>query len=295
MKNIRTVSGALALVLCASLLASVASAASPQLVAARNCRRMVTTQGRNYAKKRLTLLLNCVDKLLNCEVQAEVDGTNQTNCRSKAKDSCNNWLAAAATSTLSKAEAVFDTKATQACLVLGLAGAQSTAPGGLWFANDATCGASPDLPTLITCLRGEIEPQVDATVAQVKPRAGILLTNIGLGDQFPNIPLPPTVTVVISATAPGSGVLVNPGTINVPVGSALEIQGDPNLSCGGGPSNGHLDVTVGAQTVQIKEPWGPSIFAILGPYTATGSLSYTISLKDSSCMDSTSGSVSVGP
>jgi hypothetical protein len=172
---------------------------------------------------------------------------------------------------------------------------ESAAAGGLWYANDGDCSGSPDIPTLIDCLREQIEAEVDGVAGEVKPRAGILLANMGLGDEFPNLPLPPTVTVVIGATAPGSGVLVNPGTINVPVGSALRIEGDPNLSCGGGATNGRLDVTVGTQLVQVKEPWGPTRFAILGPYLSAGTLPYTIDLKDSSCMDATSGDVDVVP
>ncbi len=42
----------------------------------------VSIQGRNYAKKRLNLILNCVAKLLKCEIELEVDGTNPNTCRS---------------------------------------------------------------------------------------------------------------------------------------------------------------------------------------------------------------------
>lgn len=292
----RKLSGPLALAVLASILSvPPATAASPQLIEAKRCRKAVSIQGRNYAKKRLALLLNCVDRLLKCEIISEVDGSNQNGCRSIAEDSCNARLGSGGTTTLSKAQAAFDTKAAAACVVFGLPAMQSAAAGGLWFANDVECGASPDIPTLVDCLRDEIEQEVDGIVGQVKPRAGILLTNMGLGDEFPNLPLPPTVTVVISSTAPGSGVLVNPGTINVPVGSALRIEGDPGLACGGGASNGRLEITVGSQVVQIKEPWGPGEPAFFGPYTAPATLAYDIDLKDSSCMDSTSGDVDVVP
>jgi hypothetical protein len=61
--------------------------------------------------------------------------------------------------------------------------------------------------------------------------------------------------------------------------------------------NGKLTITVGsgatAQQRVLQEPYGPSEAAIFGPYTATATLPYTIQLKDKSCSDTTSGSVSV--
>ena len=298
MKNriTRITSAAIALGLLAAMLAPErAGAASVQLTEAKRCRKAISTQGRTYAKKRLGLMLNCVDRLLKCEILAEVDNTNQNACRGLAEDSCNDRLGAGSTTTLSKAQASFDTKAAAGCVVFGLASMQSTAAGGLWYANDGDCGGAPDLPSLVDCLREEVEQEVDAVVGQTKPRAGILLANMGLGDEFPNLPLPPTVTVVVSATGAGTGVLVNPGTINVPVGSALRIEGDPNLSCGGGGSNGNLTATVGAQIANVKEPWGPTRFVILGPFTTVGTVPYTFDLKDQSCDDSVSGDVNVVP
>ena len=272
-----------------------AGAASATLTEAKRCRKGVSTQGRVYAKKRLNVMLNCVNKLVKCEILEEVDATNQNACRTLAEDSCNKRLGAAADSTLSKAQASYDAKATGSCLVFDLPDMLNNGAGGLWYDNDAACNGSPDVPTLVECLREEVEEEIDGVVGETAPRAGILLTNMGLGDEFPNLPLPPTVTVVVSATAPGSGILVNPGTINVPVGSALRIEGDPNLSCGGGASNGNLTATIGAQTANVKEPWGPTRYVILGPFTAVGTVPYTFDLKDQSCNDSTSGDVNVVP
>lgn len=294
--TIRTVAVAAAAGLLASLLAvDGASAASVQLTEAKRCRKAISTQGRVYAKKRLGLLLNCVDKLLKCEILEEVDSTNQNGCRGLAEDSCNDRLGSGSTTTLSKAQASFDSKAAGSCVVFGLTDMLATGSGGLWYGNDGNCSGSADIPTLMDCLRDEVEQEVDGVVGEVKPRAGILLANMGLGDEFPNLPLPPTVTVVVAATAPGSGVLVNPGTINVPVGSALRIEGDPNLSCGGGAMNGNLTATIGSQVANVKEPWGPTRFVILGPFTTVGVVPYTFDLKDQSCDDSTSGNVNVTP
>ncbi len=292
-RMIRTIAVAAAVGVLAS--ASVEYASAATYAAAKGCRKQVTTQGRSYAKKRLGYLLNCVDKLLKCEVLAEVDNTNQNSCRSLAEDSCNKRLGAAADSAMSKAQESFDTKATTSCVLVGLADMLSTGPGGLWYQNDASCNGSADVPTLVECLREEVEEEVDQVVGQVKPRAGILLANMGLGDEYPGLPLPPTVTVVMAATAPGSGVLVDPGTINVPAGSALRIEGDPaTLPCGMGPGqNGKLTVTVGSQTFTLKEPYGANVFALAGPFIASGTIPYTIDLKDSSCDDTASGDVNV--
>ncbi|HZR82533.1 MAG TPA: hypothetical protein VFD92_15670 [Candidatus Binatia bacterium] len=271
--------------------------ASPAFDAAKSCRKQLTVQGRNYYKKRLTHILNCVDKLLKCEILFEVDSINVNNCRAAARDSCNARLGSQADSALSKAIALFDTKTATACLALDIGPMLSTSAGGLWFGNDGSCGTSADVPTLVQCVRDEVEDLVDGVVAQVKPRAALLLGNAGLGDEFPNIPLPPATDVVISATAAGSGVLVNPGTINVPQGNVLRITGDSTtLPCStgmGNGNNGKLTITVGSQEQQITEPYGPSEVALFGPYTATATIPYLIDLKDQGCMDQTSGDVSV--
>ncbi|MBY0279351.1 hypothetical protein K2Z84_28785 [Candidatus Binatia bacterium] len=272
------------------LAVEVTHAASVTLTEATRCRKAITTQGRVYAKKRLGLLLGCVDKLLKCEILSEVDGGNQNACRTLAEDSCNDRLGSGSTTTLGKAQASFDEKAGASCVVFDLPGMLSTAAGGLWYANDATCAASPDVPTLIDCIRGQIEQEVDAAVGNTKPRAGILLANMGLGDEFPNLPLPPVQTLVVGAASPGT--IQPPGAINLPAGTALRVEGDPGLACTGGSSNnGNLTITVGTQSATIKEPWGPTRFALFGPYTTSGSVAYTIDLKDQSCNDSASGNV----
>lgn len=293
-RTIRTV----AIALCAGLMVGAYAdhASAANYAASKGCRKQITTQGRGYAKKRLGYLLNCVDKLLKCEVLAEVDNTNQNACRSLAEDSCNKRLGAAVDSSMSKAQASFDTKASSACVLVGLADMLSTGPGGLWYQNDASCNSSPDVPTLVECLREEVEQEVDQVAGQVKPRAGILLANMGLGDEYPNLPLPPTVTQVVTATAPASGTLVNPGTINLPAGSALRIEGDSvTLPCGGPGQNGKLTVTVGTQTFTLKEPYGPTRFALAGPFLTVGSVPYTIDYKDASCDDTVTGNVNVTP
>ena len=225
----------------------------------------------------------------------EVDEVNPNSCRELAVKSCEGRLGSGPDTTLSRAKVAFDVKSSTICLTLDLPEMLSTAAGGLWYENDAECGAAPDIPTLVDCVRENVEAEVDATVANVKPRAALLLANVGLGDEFPGIPLPPTVDVVVSATAAGSGVLVDPSTINVPVGSALRITGNPNLSCGGGGSNGRLMITVGTQELQIKEPWGPSEVAIFGPFTAAATIAYAIDFKDQACDDTASGDVNVTP
>ncbi len=271
-------------------------ATSDTLAAAQKCRKTMSSQGKSYAKKRLGSILGCVDKLLKCEIELEVDGTNANGCRSTAISGCTSKIGPAVDSGLSKAAAKFDEKVASACLLTGVTPMLSAAAGGLWYGNSTNCGTSVDVPTLVACVRGDLEVQVDALVSTAKPRASLLLDNAGLGANFPDLVRPPTVDVVVAATAPASGVLVSPGNINVPAGSALKLSGDAaTLPCGGGPTNGRLTITVGsgptAQDLQLKEPFGPNEVAIFGPYTASAMLPYTIELKDSSCDDTVSGTV----
>jgi hypothetical protein len=274
------------------------AAASPAFDAAKKCRKQLTVQGRNYYKKRVTHLLNCIDRLLKCEVLQEVDGGNQNACRSLANDLCNRRLRSAADSMISKAQGFFDTKVTASCLLQDISGMLSTGAGGLWFMNDGACNGSGDVPTLVECIREqEVEPLADAVVARTKPRAALLLANMGLGDEYPNIPLPggAPVTVTLMGTAPSTNgnTLVDPGTINVAAGQVLKFVGDSSLICNPGGMNGKVTITIDGQVHQLKEPYDGSELALFGPYTTSGTRPYTIELKEGPCTDDATGDVSV--
>lgn len=297
---------ALLLVLVATLCyvpvkASTATAASDELRAATKCRRVLTAKGRSYAALRRRLLQVCAKKLLKCELKFELDGDNPGTCRSRAEDGCKRSLQDVPDSRLNKVAARFDQTATASCEDAGIAALLSTVAGGLWFGNDLACGASADVPTLIPCLRGELEAFVDESVGRMEPRAGVLLDNAGLGAGFPDLPRPPTTDVVVDATAPDSGDIVNPGTIVSPTGNAIRFTGDPDLSCGGG-KNGKLTVRLTADPndpcndpdayeLQIKEPYGTDASATFGPFV--GDLNYCLKLKDSQCDDEETGVVDV--
>jgi hypothetical protein len=292
-------------------LAGAAAADSPTLTAAKACRKAITAKGKTYANKRRSLLLACAGKLLKCQLALEVEGTNPATCLSTAITACTSKLGTLPTSSLSTAQTKFHDTTVTACLPFSFAAIMSNAAGGLWFGNDATCSASADLPTLITCLRTEIDVKVDQVVGRVNPRAGLLLDNIGLGSNFPNLPRPPTSAVVISATAPGSGTLVNPGTISVSNGTSVTFSGDSStLPCGGGPgNNGKVTITVGAgiscppagnstaSQLVLHAPYGPSDTATFGPFDVN--VNYCIELKDGGgpggCNDKTSGLIAYTP
>jgi hypothetical protein len=277
------------------------AAASQALLDALACRSTISKQGRVYADKRRRLLLKCIDKVLKCELRLEVEGDNPNACRDGAKKSCTNTIGPAADSALNKAIARFEDKAEAACLAMGYANMLSTGSGGLWFNNDTTCNAEPDLLSFLACLRGEIEVEVDGVVGRLKPRGGVLLDNLdseNLGNNFPNLPRPASVPVVVSATSGGSGILVNPGTINILAGEAVQFSGDEStLPCGMSDSNGRLTITVGpagtvscpppntlpalTQQLEIKEDYGPARTATFGPYTADQD--YCLELRDGSC------------
>jgi hypothetical protein len=290
---------AASLALCVALAAAPAWASSAEFAYARICRKAFSVQGRTYALKRLALLSGCADKFLKCEFVAEIDGENPTDCRAAVTEACRKRIGPQADSALSKAALRFDTKTGTPCQTafFDYADVLATGPGGLWFGNDATCASEVDLPSFLVCLRDEIDARTDALLSTLKPRTAILLDNAGLGDGFPHLVRPPLVDAVVSATAAGSGVLVDPGTIVVAAGSALRFTGDAaTLSCAPSSNNGRVTVTVGAgptaQTRVLHEPYSDDV-ALFGPWVTAASVPYLIELKDGSCEDTASGTVSV--
>jgi hypothetical protein len=277
-------------VVCA---APAVSVASPALDAAKACRTAITAKGKAYANTRRRLLLACADRLLKCNLQLEVEGHTSSTCLSLATSSCIAKLGSASTSSLNTARTKFHDKVGAACTAMGVAAMCSTGSGGLWFGNDPTCGTSntatcgsgpgPDLSSLINCLRDEIDPKVDQDVGRVKPRAGLLLDNINLGNLYPNIPRPPTTNIVVSLSPANSssGTLVltpDPSTNPIPNGNTITFTGDAtSLPCGGGMgNNGTVTISIStavdpcadpeAQRQTIKQPYGPSEVAVLGPF-----------------------------
>lgn len=278
-----------------------ASAASPALKAAQDCRKALSAKGRRYVDTRRRLLLKCADSFMKCELRLEIDGLNPNDCRSRAESTCRrNLNLASSDARLSRAIDSFDSKVGEACAPLGLTMMLSTAAGGLWFGNDVTCAASGDVPALLTCLRGELELEVDGVVAQTAPRTGLILDNAKLGPLFPNFPRPPKVPVLISATALGSGDLINPGTLAITAGDALEFSGDPaTLPCGGG-NNGKVTIFVSADpnpcsdtaalSQDLKAPYTTET-VVLGPFSID--YNYCVRLKDGSCTDEEIGLIDV--
>lgn len=300
---------------CSALLAVAALAALPSaagasaaLDAALTCRKGITKMGEYYTHKRRVLLLNCIDKLLKCEVQKEVDGTNPNSCRSKAETSCQNTLGSASTTPLSVAADKFDSKAGGFCAAAAVdfANTVMSAVTGLKYANDPECGLSADLPSLLDCLREQLAMSVDDNVGTLKPRAGILLDNAGLGANFPDIPRPPTTDVPISRTMAGNtGTLINPSPIMIASGTALRFSGDAaTLSCGGMGNNARLTITIlpfgslcsdpTLQDLSIKEPFTAGNTVTAGPFTSD--LTFCLHFKDGgsgTCDETISGTIDV--
>lgn len=283
-------------------LLSAPAHASPALDAVRSCRKAVSKSGQVWAHKRRVLLSNCADKLVRCEVSSEVDGVNPGSCRSKAENSCKKTVGPGADTALTKAGVKFVGKVTAGCAAADFSTAvMANAAGGLWYSNDVDCGGAADLPALAACLRQAIAADVDRSIGTVSPRAGLLLDNAGLGVHFPDLPRPPTVEVLVTATALNSGTLVNPGTIPIASGEAVRFAGDATtLPCGMG-NNGRVTVTAltfGAscgdtaevlQEFSFKEPYGPSSTATVGPFEAD--VTYCLKLRDGSCQDEVSGTI----
>jgi hypothetical protein len=309
------------LALAVSLAVPAAPAAATTLSDAVACRKKVTSQGKAYANKRRRLLLSCIDKLLKCDLRFEVEGTDPTSCRSRAHDSCNRQIGPAVDSRLNTAKVRFTDRSSVRCAAFTAESMCSTAAGGLWFGNDATCGTSnpttcgavtPTVAPLMDCIRDEIDVQVDSVVGGVKPRGGFLLDNVdvttmgapvSLGSLFPNLPRPPTKTVEITASG---GPLDPLGTIALGAGEALKVFANANVSCGGG-MNGKVTISVGPgidcppdsspaplQQYVIKEDYGSERTATFGPFATDQT--YCIERKDggmSGCMDEITGTIDV--
>jgi hypothetical protein len=292
------------------------TAASPNLTYAKACRSVMTANGKAYANARRRLLLSCLKKLLTCELKYEVEGTDPKNCRSSAVSSCRTKLDTADVG-LDAAQNRFDDKTLLACAPMGIANVCSNAAGGLWFANDPTCGSTNDTACggsasfggLLDCLRGEIEDEVDANVARVFPRGGLLLDNAdpSLGAKFPDLPRPASTNVTVAATGPGTCVLVNPGVISLPAANRLKVTGDSTtLPYGANPNNGKLTITIGPSTATscadvqnnaqlqqvISEDYSqPTDVAYFGPLN--DDRKYCIDLKDQSCSHEVFGTIDV--
>jgi hypothetical protein len=291
----RSVIAALVLGMLAAL-GPTGARASGELAGAKLCRKVFNVQGRAYAQKRLGYVLDCADRLLKCELLAEVDGVDPTGCRTAVSNACNSRLGP--DGALTKVGLRFDLKVGAACQTpsFDYADVLSPAPGGLWFGNDG-CASEVDLPSFLPCLRDQIDARIDAIVSGSKPRTGILLDNAGLGGGLPHIARPPMTDRTVAATAPGSGTLVAPGSISVPLGDALRFTGAVTLGCGVSGGDGRVIITVGsgatAQRHELREPYGADDVAIFGPWEAAATIPYSIQLVDGTCNDTVSGSVSV--
>ena len=273
--------------------------ASTELTYARLCRKALNVQGKTYALKRLGLVLQCADKLLKCELLAEIDGADPAACRESVGTSCAKRIGSQPESALGKLALRFDAKVGTACQTefFDYVDFVSTGSGGLWFANDPACGTSIDLPSFMVCVRDQIDVRLDGLASALKPRTAVLFDNVGLGDAFPHLVRPPFVDVVLSATAPASGVLNDPGPLVVPAGSALRFTGDAaSLGCGGTSTDGRVTVTIGTTATQrftLQEPYAAGTVAIAGPWIAAGSVPFTIALDDGACQSNVSGMVTV--
>jgi hypothetical protein len=292
--------GIAALALGAAVLVPAPTTASTRLILAKTCRKTFTVQGRTYARKRLALIVGCVEEFLKCDLQREIDAVDPTLCRASATSACVGRIGPSESTALARAAERFDAKTGTACQTaeFSYADVVSTEAGGLWFGTDVACASAVDLPAFLVCLRDRIDAGTDALASTLQPRVALLFDNAGLGAGFPHLARPPFVDQIVSATTPVSGTLVDPGTIVVAAGSALRFTADAStLPCSGSTTNGRVTITVGtgatAEVHVLAEPYASGGVAIFGPWTTAGTIPYSIERKDGACQDVVSGSVSV--
>ena len=126
----------------------------------------------------------------------------------------------------------------------------------------------------------------------MKPRAGILLANMGLGARIPDLPPPPTVTYVVTGHRAGERHARQSGTINLPAGNAPRTRATSvTLPCGGTGPERQLTVTVGTQTFTLKGAVRPDALRAGGGCSSPSATSPTRSTKDASCSDTVAGNV----
>lgn len=297
-KGVRPAVLALLLSLC-----GVASASADSALLLR-CRQALTREAERYADKRRHYIQRCAERLLDCELALERNGSNPTDCRAQAQLSCLRLTSAdPLVGGIGKAIAAYESHLVRDCETVDYASIAGTGPGQLWHGNDLDCGTSADLSSLVACVRARLEESVDTSFGDTFPRAGLLLDAAGFGGDLPNVPRPSVSEVSVAATAAASGTLAAPGTIAVAAGSALRLIGDAStLPCGEG-TNGDLTVkilTLGAactdagavrEELQLHEPYGAERAGLAGPFTADAT--YCLELSDGSCADTVSGTIDV--
>ena len=285
-----------------------AATASPQLASAQACRHALTLRTKQYADRRFLRLTGCLRSLLKCELRREVGNPptvfNYSTCRAVVVAEAHRGLGAQFDSYLNKQRRRLTDSVAKGCgamlQVSGFAAILSNGPGGLWYANDRVCGSAPDLPALVDCMRGRLDHEIDTIVGIAIPRGGVLLDDIGLGAQFPDLPRPPTMTRQIAAAG---GALTPLDTIPIPKGQSITFTGDSStLPCDPSTTDGTITIKVGTgtcpnnftarQALAISEPYGPDNIAVFGPFNED--LQYCIARSDGGgCGDSLSGTIDV--
>lgn len=153
------------------------------------CQKQMGKQARTIAKFIATQGHNCTDKVLRCELAAEIDAVDPGACSSKAIDRC-----AKVPGKLGTLVAKLREKTIAKCAALELVEAEAFV-GGLGFVSEASaCAAlaSPLTPIVVTSIADLVDCQVattrcaaDRELRNRDPRAPDSLVTAGIEAAFP--------------------------------------------------------------------------------------------------------------
>lgn len=203
--------------------------ASPSSMAARvlgNCQRQIESEARHLTRFHRRVIAGCVARLLECALADDGPGSSperRRECLAKRAAACRKNLYRRVTGPYGAATRLAS-KLHSRCKGVGLA--DLLAP--LAFRNLASrCAAAgydiegpqARIETLGGCLGRELRCTVERSIGHTHPRAGALLEEAGLSEEFPCVPGLPTQAGFASVSAYG--------TLRS-VGIDLELAGDVN-------------------------------------------------------------------
>jgi len=143
------------------------------------CQKTLHSKVRSFANVTQVALLGCAQKVEECKLAQEIDGTSPTACLAAASVSCG-----AATGKVATLKGTSAGKANVACGLIPF-GDLNAFIGGLGFFNVSGVCAATNASDLVTCVFDDAQCAAERTVFTLDPRAQDSLTAGGIAASFP--------------------------------------------------------------------------------------------------------------
>jgi hypothetical protein len=144
------------------------------------CQKMMLNQSRSYAKVTWSKLLNCTQKVGDCQLAEEIDGLDATGCVANVSvKKCDPLVAK-----LSEQQAKRELKTVLKCGLLTLAELEQFI-GGLGYSGVVAACAATDVNTLVSCVFDDVRCNAEGQLFIADPRAQASLVAVGLDASFP--------------------------------------------------------------------------------------------------------------